>query len=677
MIEKIINYFSTATIVVFVLYFLGLLVTQQPFSSYLYCLCFPLFGFACWGFLWLVWQVFNHRKKQIHRNPNAATRMIKTTTLTTPVKKQAISADTIIKGDIDKEENTIHHGTDLINNRDFVQVDAGREVNTPRITLTYSIETSASRFIKDAQKYHKLEGKFVESVAFMQYWPTFQSFTEKQKKWYFYWRSEIRRGRYIKTDLSYIFVYIYELLCLVEISDPVKAATQIKTIWREYRPLYKELDRYLPDWGGDLMVAKVGIAQGTAWWWELVTKDGFTPPTIVINAIIQKAVDAGKLDDLPYTIWTMLNLYHPQNKFYQRYNQNGVIDREYLKAIYAVNEYLLSTKAHKGLLEKYVPPKLYPQTKQAFTSAIVPDSYPKQISFGEAHNYASSSRLGNLLAAITKYTENILRKQNHFAARLSGFELEEKLQQVLDATFTRPEEKKIVEPVRITLDTKRVEALKQESELVSNLLEPEVVKTLYSDIAQVRTLWEKLDIRARWLLLAIYERKVRDASLVTADVIGSQISPFVLIDRINNISLPLLGDRIISMENHKQIMIADDFVDEMELIAKENPLESISLSSATPPTEEAEDPWERFLLQLSANESELLSLLVSAGSLEEDKIDEFARLRGQMGNLLIDSLNEKAIEQLGRTPFYPEDNKWFIEEEDLKVLREVAKAKGA
>jgi len=48
----------------------------------------------------------------------------------------------------------------------------------------------------------------------------------------------------------------------------------------------------------------------------------------------------------------------------------------------------------------------------------VPDDYSRQIDFGEARNYAGSSRLGNLLASITKYTENILRKQNNFMQSL-------------------------------------------------------------------------------------------------------------------------------------------------------------------------------------------------------------------------------------------------------------------
>ena len=595
MSNKIINYVAVTAIFVFGLYFLILLGSSESSSSSLYCLCLPLFGLAVLGAFWLIWQAIRPKKQVTPPAPAKKAQPPKRPATSTPQRTPATSTDR------------------------FVQVSSGTKTSTPRVSISYSFETGSSRFIKDAQKYHTVEGKPAEPVAFMQYWPTFESFNAQQKKWYFYWRSEVRQGRYPQTDLSYIFVYIYELLCLVEISDPAKAAAQIKTIWRAYRPVYPKLDNYLPDWGGDLLAAKVGIVKSVAWWWELMTKDKVSPPAAVINILIQKAVDAGRSTDLPYAIWSGLNLYHPQNKFYERFNKDGAVDRGYLRAIKAVDDYYMSLKGQKGLIERYTPPKPRPQTKSAFASAIVPDSYPKVVDYGEARNFAGSSRLGNLLLAITKYAENILRKQNRFSARLSGFELEEKLKQVIDAALaTQPPEKKAEEPIRITLDTERIAVLQQESEQVVDLLEPESnepTKPLYSDIVQVRALWEKLDLPARRLLMAIYEHKVNEVSQITLEVVGADISPFVLLDRINNPSLPLLGDRIVSVENRKQVKIADDFVDEMELIAKDHSFEALVATPAESAQVEAEDPWQRFLQQLTPEESGLLAQIAAAGSL--------------------------------------------------------------
>jgi len=52
-----------------------------------------------------------------------------------------------------------------------------------------------------------------------------------------------------------------------------------------------------------------------------------------------------------------------QNKFYQRYNEDGSIDRACQKAIRAVDIYYISLNSQKGLLDRYTSPKLYKQTE--------------------------------------------------------------------------------------------------------------------------------------------------------------------------------------------------------------------------------------------------------------------------------------------------------------------------
>jgi hypothetical protein len=41
-----------------------------------------------------------------------------------------------------------------------------------------------------------------------------------------------------------------------------------------------------------------------------------------------------------------------------------------------------------------------------------------------------------------------------------------------------------------------------------------------------------------------------------------------------------------------------------------------------------------------------------------------------MGNAVIDALNEKGQESLDHLPFYPEDEHWLVEEDDLPVLQQ-------
>ena len=618
------------------------------------CLCLPILGLAVAAVVWL---------------------LIKATRTKKPIaQERAPTPEIPVSPPISTPRATAPE-------RDrFVEVSPGVTVQRSPTTLSYSFESRASRFIKDAEKFHEVEGKPIEPVPFMQYWPTFQALNEQQKRWYFYWRSEVRQGRYPSTPLSYIFIYVYELLCLVELPNPSAAAEQVRTIWRQYRETYPELDRYLPEWGGDLLSARSGTPESVEWWNTLLREDGFSPPDVVVNMVLEKAVEDGRVADLPYALWSRLNVYQPKNKFYQRYNADGAVDTAYLAAIRAIDGYFSSLKAKKGLLERYVSAKLYPQTKRAFMSAIVPDDFPDRIELGEARNYTKSSRLGNLLLSITKYTENILRKQKRFAGRVSGFELEEKLQKVLEETFASPEEKQPIAPVHITFDPERIRTLQEESELVSAMLNIETEEDappLYNNIVEVRALWDKLSVPEKLLLLAIHTHRVDEMGQITASVVDAGTLPRDLVSHVNALSLSFLGDQIISIEGPGKVTIADDFVDEMDLIAAETPVESLQTGQRETVCDTEEDGWRQFLQQLSPQELDLITMFTAKGSLREEEIHEFARLGNQMGNLLIDSLNEKAIEELGRTPFYPDDGYWFIEEEDLVTLRETVQIEGA
>lgn len=75
-------------------------------------------------------------------------------------------------------------------------------------------------FAEEARKRVNERGEPAPFAPFMSYWPTYEHMMESQQRWYFYWRSEVRAGRYPDTDLSYIFVYVYELINGVGWSDP-------------------------------------------------------------------------------------------------------------------------------------------------------------------------------------------------------------------------------------------------------------------------------------------------------------------------------------------------------------------------------------------------------------------------------------------------------------------------
>ncbi len=106
-------------------------------------------------------------------------------------------------------------------------------------------------FIDQAREYADKTHEKTAHIPFMCYWPSYEYMSQAQLNWYFYMRSCIRNSEYIETDLSYIFVYIYELINQVGVSSPDDGLDRIISIWVNYRNTYNKLDRYLTDWVGD------------------------------------------------------------------------------------------------------------------------------------------------------------------------------------------------------------------------------------------------------------------------------------------------------------------------------------------------------------------------------------------------------------------------------------------
>jgi hypothetical protein len=196
----------------------------------------------------------------------------------------------------------------------FVDVIPGNST-TPAIRFTISYEDGRTTFLKNAQKWRNKEGSPTSHIPFKCYWPTYGDMNSAQQQWYFYWRSQARRGNYLPTDLSYIFVHIYEILNLIEIADPIQAADRIRTLWLTYRPTYPNLDRHLPDWGGDLLAVKAGGSHALAWWENLLQVDGLSIPDPITNVIVEKAIRTNGLDKLPYKIGPCSLTTSPETSF--------------------------------------------------------------------------------------------------------------------------------------------------------------------------------------------------------------------------------------------------------------------------------------------------------------------------------------------------------------------------
>jgi len=84
--------------------------------------------------------------------------------------------------------------------------------------------------------------------------PSYQHMSYDQLRTYFTWRTEAREGRFLPISVSYLFLYVYELINGVGYDHPIDGFDMLIKTWDAYRNELPLLNRYLPAWVKDFYV---------------------------------------------------------------------------------------------------------------------------------------------------------------------------------------------------------------------------------------------------------------------------------------------------------------------------------------------------------------------------------------------------------------------------------------
>lgn len=92
------------------------------------------------------------------------------------------------------------------------------------------------------------EDHFDRVVPYSSYYPNYQMMGYEQLRTYFTWRTQVRRGEITETSLSYVFLYIYELLDNIGVAGPEEGLERLLGIWRALQGYDSTLDKYVVKW---------------------------------------------------------------------------------------------------------------------------------------------------------------------------------------------------------------------------------------------------------------------------------------------------------------------------------------------------------------------------------------------------------------------------------------------
>lgn len=462
---------------------------------------------------------------------------------------------------------------------------------TPAITISVSMFSpgSGGDFAKAAKKHAKVVGDpNAPFVPFQAYWSTYADMNESQLRFYFRWRTAVRNGEIIPTDLSYIFVHIYELLHLVGAKNGEDAAGQLVRLWKAYRPTYPKLDQYLVPWIADLYATEVNPQAALKFVEGSI--DRHSPPSDEVLLVTDRRWVSGDFAGIPVPGLAMLIAERRigDNKFAREHNKEvdgrPWVEGAYRAAMQVADETFQSANGISLRDATVKSGGLRVITRPAFMGAVYTLSR-KDVTLGKVPSLDDTSRSVTIYRGAIKHAENMLRKERGFSGKLRGIELDAETLKAIEACIaaylraTKPRTKvsinlelaqtlskesadtraRLLEGIEMAHDELPVPA----GSVVSETPAVEPTVELLTDLAAVTLAMEMLSRPARALLAALanagWEADETSADL-SAAVDGVLVGP--LVSAINARAQESLSTDLVVREGTR-LVVQEDYRDEV------------------------------------------------------------------------------------------------------------------
>ncbi|WP_196297320.1 TerB N-terminal domain-containing protein [Methanosarcina barkeri] len=530
------------------------------------------------------------------------------------------------------------------------------------ISYFVSMHDSDTKFLTDMERNASREGETAAFVPFKSYWPTYDSMNKAQKAWYFYWRSQIRHGNYVDTDVSYIFVLIYELLSGIGWQDPQEGYQKLMQLWAAYRKKSPSLDHYLTVWTFD-------FTQQYNLEYRLsdVDADHRLAPSVMTDILIARHAEDVPLK-LHFSLIDALSDYSPINsKFYKNGNQDlmhGAIPR-----VIALADAALRKNKQKGVLDTYGPPSVKKQKYYAFTSAVCPQAN-KKIDV-TVKDYSTYPKLRAYISELVRYSENALRELRGYHGRLRGVTIDEETAKLVGNFLKKeygqqaPQENEPSKEPKVILDVEKIKKLRVQSDAVRTALEvkettiPEK-KELLTDIQEVTAIYTAISPSARSLLDRL-EKSSWECSAAQGD------EP--LIAEINRLAERYLSCALLVAEASK-IIAEDDYRDELAYIYQNQPATSSEENGSKLFDSSVLTPeMKKFVDALVPVQQKALYVLITNENPQSD-LETIAEEALTMPQLLLDDINALALQIIGEIIVDTADQKPQILDEYIDLLKQ-------
>lgn len=123
-----------------------------------------------------------------------------------------------------------------------------RTARSLETSMTNQWQSRESIFLKQAKLLANYEDDYEFLGTVVRYYPTYQALTDQELRGYFSWRTKLRGGDIQPTSLSFAFLYIYELINQIGVTDPMDGYCKLKAFQDRYGQIDSKILSYTSKW---------------------------------------------------------------------------------------------------------------------------------------------------------------------------------------------------------------------------------------------------------------------------------------------------------------------------------------------------------------------------------------------------------------------------------------------
>jgi len=286
------------------------------------------------------------------------------------------------------------------------------------------------RFLENAKEYFDVTVENAKPVSYFSFMPQHSQLSKEQLKYYFYWRTCVRRGEFFEIDQSYFLLYVYELINMSSVRDPKECLDMLISVSKAYSAKFPKLRRSLAEWITDLcLIYRLSLPK------EFLSS--LSLPTLSLSPLREMLIGDSVEDLADFLLFCVSNYNYKQSSFITA--ENAHIFNKFVTEAFRFTLQKVGFDDHSPFQLRRV--SIAHVSRDSFNGAVCAFEVKKKIEL----EYYVSTRSVEYRMCVTdtvKYIENNLRFLLGIRNRFHTKFIDSRIKEAVDEFFAPFKEKK-------------------------------------------------------------------------------------------------------------------------------------------------------------------------------------------------------------------------------------------